>query len=100
MTFRGLSALRTLLTAAIAIVGPSLFASAQQIDMNVVDQPGYQPTPEEEQLSGVYEKQMVFFRTNEAPGTIVIDTSQRFLYLVQPNNRAMRYGKIGRASCR
>ena len=60
--------------------------------MNVVDQPGYQPTPEEEQLSGAYEKQAVFFRTSEAPGTIVIDTSQRFLYLVQPNNRAIRYG--------
>ena len=52
--------------------------------MNVVDQPGYEPTPEEEQLSGAYEQQEVFFRTNEAPGTIVIDTQERFLYLVQP----------------
>ena len=33
-----------------------------------------------------------FFRTADAPGTIVIDTSQRFLYVVQPNNRALRYG--------
>jgi hypothetical protein len=37
--------------------------------MNVVDQPGYQPSPEEEQLSGAYEKHEVFFRTTEAPGT-------------------------------
>jgi lipoprotein-anchoring transpeptidase ErfK/SrfK len=78
--------------AAAALFLPSLFASAQQVDMNVVDQPGYQPSREEEQLSGAYEKQEVFFRTNEAPGTIVIDTSQRFLYLVQPGNRALRYG--------
>ena len=92
MKLRGLSALRTVLIAAAAVFGPSLFASAQQIDMNVVDQPGYQPSPEEEQLSGVYEKQMVFFRTTEAPGTIIIDTKDRFLYLVQPNNRALRYG--------
>jgi lipoprotein-anchoring transpeptidase ErfK/SrfK len=69
-----------------------LFAAAQQVDMNVVDQPGYQPTPDEEQLTGAYERQEVFFRTSEAPGTIIIDTNQRFLYVVQPNNRALRYG--------
>jgi lipoprotein-anchoring transpeptidase ErfK/SrfK len=34
----------------------------------------------------------VFFRSNEAPGTLVIHTSERFLYLVMPNNRALRYG--------
>ena len=78
--------------AAAAVLGPSLFASAQQIDMNVVDQPGYVPSQEEEQLAGPYEKQLVFFRTTEAPGTVIIDSSQRFLYLVQPNNRAIRYG--------
>ena len=61
-------------------------------EMNISDQPGYQPTPEEEQLTGAYEKQEVFFRTNEAPGTIIIDTKKRFLYLVQPDNRALRYG--------
>ncbi len=78
--------------AAAAFFVPGVFATAQQVDMNVVDQPGYQPTPEEEQLSGAYERQLVFFRTSEAPGTVVIDTSQRFLYLVQPSNRALRYG--------
>ncbi len=78
--------------AAAAMVLPGFFATAQQIDMNIGEQPGYQPTPEEEQLSGAYERQEVFFRTSEAPGTIMIDTNQRFLYLVQPNNRALRYG--------
>src|SRR5271168_669393 len=63
-----------------------------QDEMDVVEQPGYQPSPEEEQLSGAYEKQEVFFRTTEAPGTIIIDTKGRFLYLVQGNNRALRYG--------
>ena len=63
-----------------------------QDEMNIVDQPGYQPTPEEEQLTGAYEKQEVFFRTKEAPGTIIIDTQDRFLYLIQPGNRALRYG--------
>ncbi len=71
---------------------PGAFAAADQVDMNVVDQPGYVPTPEEEQLSGAYERQEVFFRTSEAPGTIIIDSKDRFLYLVQPDNRALRYG--------
>ena len=87
--------IRTTLAAAIAaaaFVGSGGLTTAQQVDMNVVDQPGVIPSPEEEQLTGAYEKQEVFFRSTEAPGTIIIDTSQRFLYLVQPNNRALRYG--------
>ena len=32
------------------------------------------------------------YRSNEPPGTIIIDTSRRFLYLIQPNNIALRYG--------
>ena len=39
-----------------------------------------------------YRRQAVFFRTTEAPGTIVVNTNERFLYLVQGNNRAIRYG--------
>lgn len=37
-------------------------------------------------------RQEVNYRTNEAPGTIVIDTSTRYLYLVRENGRAIRYG--------
>ena len=40
----------------------------------------------------IYRRQPVFYRTSEAPGTIIIDTSERFLYLIQPNNVALRYG--------
>ena len=44
-----------------------------------------------------YLRQEVDYRTNEAPGTIVVDTKARFLYLVQPNGKAIRYGVgIGR----
>ena len=35
---------------------------------------------------------MVFFRTSEQPGTIIVNTSERFLYLVQADSRAIRYG--------
>jgi len=34
----------------------------------------------------------VLYRTSEPPGTIIIATSQRHLYLVQGGGRALRYG--------
>jgi lipoprotein-anchoring transpeptidase ErfK/SrfK len=66
--------------------------AAQEDEMQIDDQPGYLPSPEEENLSGPFERQVVFFRTTEAPGTIVVHTADRYLYLVQPDNRAIRYG--------
>lgn len=39
-----------------------------------------------------FAKQVVPYSGNEKPGTIVVDTPQRFLYLVQDNGTALRYG--------
>jgi lipoprotein-anchoring transpeptidase ErfK/SrfK len=39
-----------------------------------------------------YRRKAVRFNAAYAPGTIVIDTRQKFLYLVQPGGRALRYG--------
>jgi lipoprotein-anchoring transpeptidase ErfK/SrfK len=39
-----------------------------------------------------YEKQVVEYDGRHAPGTIVIDTPNKFLYLVQGGGRALRYG--------
>ena len=60
--------------------------------MDVLDEPGKVPTADEELLPPQFQKQLVFFRSTEAPGTVVIDSNQRFLYVVQPDNRAIRYG--------
>jgi lipoprotein-anchoring transpeptidase ErfK/SrfK len=54
--------------------------------------PGAMPAPEEKVLPEAYRRQPVFYRSNEAPGTIIVDTSHRFLYLLQANNTALRYG--------
>jgi lipoprotein-anchoring transpeptidase ErfK/SrfK len=43
-------------------------------------------------INPIYEKQEVAYRTTEEPGTIVIDTPNKFLYLVQGDGRALRYG--------
>ncbi len=37
-------------------------------------------------------RQPTFYRTLQPAGTIIVDKLQHFLYLIQPNNVAMRYG--------
>jgi lipoprotein-anchoring transpeptidase ErfK/SrfK len=39
-----------------------------------------------------YEKQMVEYHGKESAGTIVVDTPNKFLFLVQGDGKAMRYG--------
>jgi lipoprotein-anchoring transpeptidase ErfK/SrfK len=39
-----------------------------------------------------FEKQLVDYSGKEGAGTIVVDTPNKFLYLVQGNGKAMRYG--------
>ncbi|CUX09909.1 L,D-transpeptidase [Rhizobium oryzihabitans] len=39
-----------------------------------------------------YLRQEVSYQTAEAPGTIIVDTKQHFLYLVQSGGKAIRYG--------
>ena len=56
------------------------------------DQPGMIPNAEDEQLDSRFQRQIVFFRSSEPPGTIIVHTSERFLYVVQPGGRALRYG--------
>jgi lipoprotein-anchoring transpeptidase ErfK/SrfK len=44
------------------------------------------------ELDPRYQKQVVSYDGSEAPGTIVINTPNKFLYLVQENGKALRYG--------
>jgi lipoprotein-anchoring transpeptidase ErfK/SrfK len=60
--------------------------------MQIEDQPGFVPDPREERLPAAFQRQAVFYRTNEPPGTLIVDTADRYLYLIQGNNRAIRYG--------
>jgi len=67
-------------------------AFAQREDMSIGDQPGLIPNPADEELPLQFRRQVVLYRSSEAPGTIIVHTSERFLYIVQPNGRALRYG--------
>jgi lipoprotein-anchoring transpeptidase ErfK/SrfK len=88
-------------TAVLAALAVPLMATAQHgtpfamrnIAPTIQDaDPGAMPDTEERIVPEIYRRQPVFYRTNEPVGTIVIDTSRRFLYLIQPNNIALRYG--------
>jgi lipoprotein-anchoring transpeptidase ErfK/SrfK len=63
---------------------------AETIDVG--DEPGRVSTDQVVIGSGPFARQMVFFRSSEKPGTIVIHTAERHLYLIRGNNRALRYG--------
>jgi lipoprotein-anchoring transpeptidase ErfK/SrfK len=67
-------------------------ASAMRETLDIGDEPGRVSTEEVVINDGPFRRQLVFFRTTDAPGTIEIHTSERFLYLVLGNNRALRYG--------
>ncbi|RDJ27819.1 L,D-transpeptidase [Bosea caraganae] len=82
--------------ALVALASPPTLAqgapkAAEQETMDIGDEPG-RVSDEHVHADGVYAKQMVLFRSSEAPGTVIIQSSERFLYVVQGNNRALRYG--------
>jgi lipoprotein-anchoring transpeptidase ErfK/SrfK len=73
-------------------------AYAPQVDPMLPAEPQYgapQPSysrPIEKVLDPRFLKQEVAYAGPHAAGTVVIDTPNRFLYLVQPGGRALRYG--------
>jgi lipoprotein-anchoring transpeptidase ErfK/SrfK len=60
--------------------------------------PPAQVVPDDEDATGPYElparlkRQVVNYPSREAPGTIIIDTPNTYLYLILGNGQAMRYG--------
>jgi len=51
-----------------------------------------QISAEDAQLEPRLQRQVVDYSTREAPGTIIVDTPNTYLYLVLGNGKAMRYG--------
>src|SRR5580693_5999491 len=78
-----------IVTAAIGLALSASQSFAQQPDVG--DQPGLLADDSLE-LDPEFRKQMVLYRSTEAPGTIIISTAERHLYLIQGNGRAIRYG--------
>jgi lipoprotein-anchoring transpeptidase ErfK/SrfK len=77
--------------------------SRPQQEQSYPQQPAYEPQqvlrqqeeniePAQPAFDPKFEKQLVDYHGKEAAGTIVIDTPNKFLFLVQGDGRALRYG--------
>ena len=68
-------------------------AQAGREDVVVADlKPGVDGGSSGEVLPFALQRQVVFYRTTVVPGSIVIDRENRYLYLIDSNNSARRYG--------
>jgi lipoprotein-anchoring transpeptidase ErfK/SrfK len=61
--------------------------------------PGVDGGGSDPDMAYVFRRQPTFYRTLLPAGTIIVDKLQRFLYLIQPNNVALRYGIAVGAQC-
>jgi lipoprotein-anchoring transpeptidase ErfK/SrfK len=71
-----------------ATFAPSSDASMTSRDRQLLAHPPYAQAAVSEQFL----RHIVDYRGRERPGTILVDTDARFLYLVQPGGKAIRYG--------
>jgi lipoprotein-anchoring transpeptidase ErfK/SrfK len=77
------------------ISAAGLLLSISQGHAQQPQDPGDQPglvADDSYQLDPEWQKQTVYYRTTERPGTIIISTAERHLYLIEPGGRALRYG--------
>jgi lipoprotein-anchoring transpeptidase ErfK/SrfK len=82
------------LATALARVAPSETKHYAAIE----DEPFFVPAVPLKQLTPRNMRAFVDYPTDQPPGTVVIDPASRFLYLVQENGKALRYGVgVGRA---
>jgi lipoprotein-anchoring transpeptidase ErfK/SrfK len=84
-----------ILAAAALVAATALTTEASANPFGWFGQPlfGYgPPTDNGNQVRADLHRRVVDLRTNEAPGTIIIDTANTYLYLVLPGGQAMRYG--------
>jgi lipoprotein-anchoring transpeptidase ErfK/SrfK len=86
----GLSLAATLLMAGCmqATLSPSTDASMTPRDRQLLANPPYAEIKVPEQ----YQRHVVDYDRPDPPGTILVDSEQHYLYYVQPDHKAIRYG--------
>ena len=86
----GLSLAATLLMAGCmqATLSPSTDASMTPRDRQLLANPPYAEIKVPEQ----YQRHVVDYDRPDPPGTILVDSDQHYLYYVQPDHKAIRYG--------
>ena len=62
-------------------------------DYNARTDAGYKvPAIPVSKIPTKYRRQTVRYETAEKPGTIIVDTNEKYLYFVEPGGKAVRYG--------
>ena len=77
-----------------AVPGPTV-QTAQIFDdaYGVTTDAGYSlPAIPIQKVKPQFRRQVVSYETTERPGTIIVNTRERFLYYILPGGKAMRYG--------
>jgi lipoprotein-anchoring transpeptidase ErfK/SrfK len=80
---------------AVSVALCSAPAAAQTLSYMPVDREGAMASealPDSDALGVALRRQVVTYRTTEAPGTVIIDTAHTFLYLTLGDGKALRYG--------
>ena len=70
--------------------GPAWEAHFTARDRQQLARPPYQQA----WIPAEYQRQVVQYNRKEAPGSILVDTDERYLYYVLPGGKAIRYGAI------
>lgn len=67
------------------------------VTYNEPDQADLVPLKGEDQIAAQWRRTPVSYRSGQKPGTVVVDTSERYLYLITGPTTAIRYGvAVGR----
>jgi lipoprotein-anchoring transpeptidase ErfK/SrfK len=87
--------------AAVLAIAPWPLAAAPKplppVTFDQPDLPDLVPIKGEEQLAAPLRRTPVFYRTSQPAGSIVIDSSERYLYFITGQGTALRYGvAVGR----
>jgi lipoprotein-anchoring transpeptidase ErfK/SrfK len=89
----GLAASLALATSARALEEPGVDENPEDwIVGEIPDRPFNVPVVDLDRIDPAYHRQLVPYRGPERPGTLVVDTANRFLYLVRGDGTALRYG--------
>jgi lipoprotein-anchoring transpeptidase ErfK/SrfK len=93
---RGLRGLAALISVAVlCTISASVSAQSSLVNFKPTMEdvaPGVDHGNTDDNLPQEYQRQAVFYRSTQPHGTIIIDTQERHLYLIESATRAMRYG--------
>lgn len=76
----------------LALGSPARQVTAEETETAADVAPGVDHTELAASVAEQYRKRVLFYRSEYPPGTIIVNTNERFLYFLLPNNLAIRYG--------